>query len=264
MALQRRVWELLEVARPGDKIGRAVDIFILSLIFANVIAVIVGTVKTVEARYGAVLDWFELVSIVVFTAEYLGRIWSCVTVQEFKGAVVGRLRFAFRPMPLLDLLAVAPFYLLFTGIDLRFVRVLRLLRIVRVAKMGRYHASLRLIWAVFREKKEELVLTTAIMLMSLVMSASVMYYCENEAQPDRFPDIPSTLWWSVVTLTTVGYGDVIPVTGLGKLAASIIAILGIGMLALPTGILGAGFVEQVQKAKSDRRVCPHCGKSIDR
>lgn len=261
---KKRVWQIMEVAKTGDKTSRAFDIFILSLIFLNVLAVIVGTVESIQVKYGLLLNWFEIVSVAVFTVEYLGRLWSCVMTAEYRGPVRGRFRFATSPMALIDLLAILPFYLPFIGLDLRFVRVLRLLRIVRIAKVGRYYSSLRLIGAVFREKKEELVLTTALMAMLLVMSASVMYYCENAAQPENFPSIPGTLWWAVVTLTTVGYGDVFPVTIAGKFVASIIAILGIGMFALPTGILGAGFVEAIQKSKAKAQIqkCPHCGKEI--
>jgi voltage-gated potassium channel len=263
MNIRRRTWEILEAAKPGDTLSRAFDVFILSLIFLNVVAVIVGTVESIQQRYGTFLRLFEIVSVTVFTIEYAGRIWSCVVMSEFSGPLRGRARFAIRPMTLIDLLAVLPFYLPFLGLDFRFVRVVRLLRIVRIAKMGRYYSSLQMIGAVFQRKKEELILTSALMGILLVTSASIMYYCENAAQPQEFPDIPATLWWSVVTLTTVGYGDAFPVTPLGKFVASIIAILGIGMFALPTGILGAGFVEEIQKRRSGSRRCPHCGKEID-
>ncbi len=263
MRAQARTWEILEVACPGDGVSRAFDIFILCLISLNVLAVIFGTVDSVQERHGALLRWFEIVSVGIFTIEYAGRVWSCVTTREYAGAVRGRLRFATRGMSLIDLLAIAPFYLPFLGLDLRFVRVLRLMRVVRVAKVGRYYSSLSLIAVVLKKKKEELVLTTALMLILLVLSASVMYYCEHGAQPEQFPDIPATLWWAVVTLTTVGYGDVFPVTTVGRLVASVIAVLGIGMFALPTGILGAGFVEEIQKRKSKPRRCPHCGKDLD-
>jgi len=263
MKIQTRIWEILEVAKPGDKLSRAFDIFILSLIFLNVIAVIIGTVGWVENRYGGFLRWFEIISVAVFTVEYLGRLWACVTDHDYQERVMGRIRFALRPIVIVDLVAILPFYLPFLGLDLRFVRILRLLRIVRIAKVGRYYSSLNLITEVLRKKKEELILTFALMMMLMVLSASVMYYCENSTQPDKFPNIPTTLWWSVVTLTTVGYGDTFPVTSLGKFLASIIAILGIGMFALPTGILGAGFVEEIQKRKLIPRRCPHCGKEID-
>ena len=263
MTSEKRVWEILEAAGAGDKLSKTFDIFILSLIFLNVVAVIVGTVQSIQEDYSAILNQFEVFSVVVFTIEYLARIFCCVVKKNYSKAIRGRLRFMVLPMSLVDLFAILPFYLPFIGVDLRFIRILRLLRIVRVAKIGRYYSSLNLIVRVIRSKKEELILTSALMMMLLVMSSSLIYYCENPAQPELFPNIPATLWWSVITLTTVGYGDVYPVTTLGKFLASIIAILGIGMFALPTGILGAGFVEEIQKRKSKGHRCPHCGKEIE-
>jgi voltage-gated potassium channel len=166
-------------------------------------------------------------------------------------------------MAIIDLVAILPFYLPLVGIDLRSLRVLRLLRILRIAKVGRYYSSLNLIKHVFQAKKEELVLTSAMMGLLLVVSSSLLYYCESAVQPDAFSSIPATMWWAVATLTTVGYGDMYPVTLLGRLLAGTIAILGIGMFALPTGILGAGFVEAIQKQKKELvQRCPHCGKEF--
>ncbi len=133
---------------------------------------------------------------------------------------------------------------------------------MRIAKVGRYSDSLKLLKRVIVSKKEELFLTIFVLILLLVASASIMYHLENPAQPDAFPDIPSTMWWSVVTLTTVGYGDICPITPAGKFVASIMAILGIGMFALPTGILGAGFVEEISNSKVKAAKCPHCGKDL--
>lgn len=262
MGIRRRTWEIVEAARAGDRASRVFDVAILGLIFLNVVAVIIGSVRSVEARWGAVLNGFEIFSVVVFTLEYVLRLWSCTVDARFRGAVAGRVRLAFRPMCVIDLLAILPFYLPFVGIDLRTLRVLRLLRVFRVVKIGRYYASLGLIKEVFRAKKEELVLSVAMMGFLLVVSATVLYYCENEVQPMVFSSIPATMWWAVATLTTVGYGDMYPVTIVGRLCASVIAILGIGMFALPTGILGAGFVEAVAKKKNGKQVCPYCGMEI--
>jgi voltage-gated potassium channel len=253
---------VVQVAQEGDTASRVFDITILVLIFLNVTAVIAGSVEPVQERMGSFLRWFEIISVLIFTVEYLARLWSCAVDPRFEDGFRGRLRLAFRPMSLIDLLAILPFYLPFLGIDLRSVRVLRLLRILRVAKAGRYYSSLNLIRYVFRTKKEELILTSAIMGLLLVISSSVLYYCENPVQPDVFSSIPATMWWAVATLTTVGYGDMYPVTLLGKLCAGVIAILGIGMFALPTGILGAGFVEAIQKHKKPAETCPHCGKPV--
>lgn len=261
MITRKRIWEIIEVAKPGDRASRAFDLSILSLIFLNVGAVTAGSVEEIQCQWGRALDLFEIFSVVVFTFEYLARIWSCAEESQYSGIVKGRLKMALQPMTIIDLLAILPFYLPFLGIDLRSIRVLRLLRIFRVAKVGRYYSSLNLIKQVFSSKKEELVLTSALLVGLLVISASVLYYCENESQKDVFSSIPATMWWSVATLTTVGYGDMYPKTLLGKICASIISVLGIGMCALPTGILGAGFVEAIQKNRGPQ-TCPHCGKEI--
>lgn len=264
MSLKERIWEIVEVAEPGDRASRAFDVFILTLIFLNVLAVIAGTVDSIDAALGVLLRGFEVVSVLIFTLEYALRVWSCTVDSRYMGPVGGRLRFIASGLALVDLAAILPFYLPFLGLDLRFLRVLRLIRIVRIAKVGRYYSSLNLIRDTVRARKEELVLSVAIMVLLLVVSASVMYYAEHEVQPAAFPSIPASLWWAVVTLTTVGYGDAFPITTLGKLLASLIAILGIGMFALPTGILGAGFVEEIRKrreAGTERR-CPHCGGEL--
>jgi voltage-gated potassium channel len=262
MDVRRRTWEIVEVAARDDRPSRIFDISILALIALNVVAAIAGTVQAIQRQWGVFLDVFETVSVIIFTAEYLARLWSCTADRHFAGGFRGWVRFALRPMSVIDLLAILPFYLPFCGTDLRTLRVLRLLRILRLGKVGRYYASLDLIRHVFRAKKEELVLSSALMGFLLIVSSSVLYYCENSVQPDVFTSIPATMWWSVATLTTVGYGDMYPVTVLGKLCAGIISVLGIGMFALPTGILGAGFVESIQ-ARKRGRLCPHCGEEIE-
>lgn len=265
MSLRQLTWRILDVGKPGDTASRTFDIFILSLIFANVAAVIVGTVEPIYSRWARFFDGFEIFSVIVFTIEYVARVWSCVSDEHYRGGLRSRLRYIRQPLPVIDLISFLPFYLPFLGFDLRFVRVFRVVRILRLAKVGRYYSSLTLIRDTVRARKEELVLSFVILLTLLLVSASGIYYCENEAQPEAFASIPRSLWWSVVTLTTVGYGDVFPVTGAGRFFASIVAILGIGMFALPTGILGAGFVEEIRRRRSESqpRHCPHCGKPLE-
>lgn len=164
-------------------------------------------------------------------------------------------------MALVDLLAVLPFFLQFIGVDLRFVRAFRLMRLFRLAKAARYVTALHLFRAVARSKREELVLTTCVLALLLLVASSSMYFAEHGAQPEEFSSIPATMWWAVATLTTVGYGDVIPVTVFGRFLGSAVAILGIGLFALPTAILGSGFVEEIAKTKQPQR-CPHCGKEL--
>jgi voltage-gated potassium channel len=262
MNLRRRTWEVVEAAKPGDTVSRVFDILLLSLILLNVVAVILGSIQPLQERWGEFFRGFEIASVLVFTTEYLIRLWSCTIDPRFHRPIVGRIRYSVKVMPFIDLVAILPFYLPFFGVDLRSVRVLRLLRILRIAKMGRYYSSFNLIKRVLSDKKEELILTSAMMGLLLVVSSSLLYYCENEVQPDIFSSIPATMWWAIATLTTVGYGDMYPITLMGKFLAGIIAILGIGMFALPTGILGAGFVEAIQQNKVAEKTCPHCGKVI--
>ena len=258
LRVRTRLYEILDVAGKGDRASRAFDLFIVLLIGLNVVALVLETVQPIAARWQAFFDVFEFISVIVFSAEYILRLWSCVTNPKYVSPVTGRVRFALTPMALIDFLAVAPFYLPFIGVDLRFVRAVRLFRLFRIAKVARYSTALRTLGRVFVAKKEELVVTLFVLFLLLLMASCTVYF----AQPDAFSSIPEAMWWGVATLRTVGYGDVYPVTPLGKIIAACVAILGIGMFALPTGILGAGFVEEVQKRKKTRITCPHCGEDL--
>lgn len=258
---QKRVWEIVEAAGDGDLPSKTFDVFILALIVLNIFAVIFGSVNWIDAKYKSELDLFELVSVIVFSIEYFLRVWSCPASDEYRAPIKGRIKFLFSFMALIDLSSILPFFLPFLGFDMRALRVLRLVRILRVAKLGRYYSSLELIKRVVFKKKEELILTSALMIFLLIISSSIIYSVEAELQPEAFSSIPATMWWSVATLTTVGYGDITPKTPLGQFLASLIAILGVGMFALPTGILGAGFVEEIGQTKKSC-TCPHCGKEI--
>lgn len=259
----KRVYEILDVAKRGDTVSQAFDIFILTLIGLNVIGLILGTVEGIHKLSPPFFLGFEVLSVIVFTGEYVLRLWSCVEDSRYASGVKGRLRFAVTPLALIDLMAILPFYLPFTGLDLRFLRVVRMMRVFRVAKVGRYSQSLRLLKSVANARKEQLLCTVALLLVLLVMAASLMYFAENAAQPEAFSSIPAAMWWAVATLTTVGYGDVYPVTVLGKVMASTVAVLGIGLFALPTGILGAGFIEELERKRTPKK-CPHCGAELNK
>lgn len=166
-------------------------------------------------------------------------------------------------MAIVDFLAILPFFLPVFGLDMRMLRILRLFRLIRLFKIARYVKAIGLIADVFKQKKEELILSLVFTFFLLLLTSSVMYYVENNAQPDSFASIPQTMWWGISTLTTVGYGDVYPVTTLGKFFGGIISVLGIGLFALPTGILASGFASALEKSnvtdKNDGNFCPHCG-----
>jgi voltage-gated potassium channel len=261
-----RLYDILVETRDGELPDRIIAMFLMALILLNVIAVILETVAEIATRYHALFYWLEAFSVIVFTVEYLLRLWVCTLDPRSRGTVSGRVRYALTPMAMVDLIAILPFYLpAVLPLDLRMARMLRLLRLFRLFKMARYAESLNTFNEVIRNKKEELVISIIVLLILLLFSSSLMYVVESEAQPDKFASIPATMWWSVATLTTVGYGDVFPTTVLGKLLGAFIAILGIGVFALPTGILATGFAEAIQRRRQkepDPVLCPHCGHEI--
>jgi voltage-gated potassium channel len=258
-----RIYELLDATIIESRLERYLNVFLMGLIFINVLAVILETEEALFLRYKNYFHWFEVISVIVFTIEYFLRLWSWTENEHYRHPVFGRLRFVFTPMALIDLLAILPFYLpMFIPFDLRFLRGLRLFRIFRLLKVSRYVKSLRTIKNVFIEKKEELLITVFSVLIMLVFSSSLMYFVEREAQPNKFTSIPAAMWWGIATLTTIGYGDIYPITVLGRFLGSIIAILGIGLFALPAGILASGFAAEIYEKRSEPNVCPHCGKEI--
>jgi len=260
--IRYRVWKIVEAAESGDKASKIFDIFMVTLIFLNVAAVVLGTVPSIQSKLANSFRVFEIISVIAFTCEYVFRVWSCVEDKRFSRPVVGRLKFIIHPLPLLDLLAILPFFLTFTNLDLRTLRAIRLFRLIRILKASRYVNALRHFNAGLRSKREELILTTGLMLVLLIIASAVMFFAENEAQPDKFSSIPASMWWAVATLTTVGYGDVYPVTVMGKIAGAAIAVMGIGFFTLPTAILAAGLVESMRDHKTVK-ICPHCGKNIE-
>lgn len=257
------VHEILEPDRGGNRASRIFDLFMLTLITLNVLAIILETVPSIKKQLPHFFPAFEIFSVCVFSVELLLRLWCCNLAERYRHPVLGRLRFLFTPLPLIDLIAILPFYLPFFGIDLRFARVLRLFRIFRLAKIGRYSRAMRTLGRVLVSRRAELILTLFILVVLLIFASSLMYYAERDVQPENFPSIPATMWWSVVTLTTVGYGDVYPVTHFGKVLAGIIAVLGIGLFALPNGIIAVAFIEQLQAKQKKSQVCPHCGKHLE-
>jgi voltage-gated potassium channel len=261
---KQRVYQVLSGAT-SDRLGRIVSLGLIGLILLNVLAVMMESVSWIRVGYGAWLTWFEVFSVVVFVTEYLLRIWSCTSDPRYRQPMSGRARFVFTPLAIIDLLAVLPALLLWSGVDLRFLRILRLARLLRLAKLGRYSRAVQAMGLAVRSKQEELVMALVLMVMILVVASSLMYMAESDQQPEAFSSIPATLWWGIMTLTTVGYGDIYPVTALGKLTAAVIAIAGVGLFALPAGIVGSAFVELRERQKAEQEqegVCPHCGQPV--
>ena len=263
--LKKTVYEVIEEAEPGNRPSEIFDVFLITLIALNVVALIVGTVEEIHRISPGAFHLFEVISVGIFTVEFFLRVWTCTENPRYGHRVKGRLQYLASPLALIDLLAVLPVYLVFFvnlhGLDLRFLRVVRLL--ARIVRLGRYFSSLRTLGMVLHTKRGELVAVVSVLLLLLVMTSSMMFFAEHQAQPEEFASIPSAMWWSIITLTTVGYGDVFPVTAAGRLLAGVIAIVGIGLFALPAGILGSGFMEELAREVKEPVRCPHCGEVID-
>lgn len=267
LSLKYRVYKVLEFAEPKDWLSKAFDLFILALIFLNLVAVALETVDSFFKAYQLWFRTFEIFSVVVFTVEYVLRIWSCTVKPHYRHPFWGRVRFIFTPLALIDLLAIIPFYLSLLPPQLRVGRALRLFRLFRVLKLNRYTDSLKILGRVFRLKQEELLLSLFVLSILLALASSLIYFAEHSEQPEAFSSIPKAMWWGTITLTTVGYGDVYPVTLIGRILGAVLAVLGIGLFALPAGILASGFSEELQarkakKRRNDNQTCPHCGQVI--
>jgi voltage-gated potassium channel len=241
-------------------LARSINLALSALIALNIAAFVLSTVPDLAPTTVVVLDSIERISLWIFTVEYILRVWSAPLANGYLSAPRPRVRFALTPLALVDLLAVAPFWLPI-GIDLRALRIARLFRILRIAKLARYSAALHVIGRVLARKKEELLVTATAGLALLLVSSSLVYFAEHQAQPETFGSIPAAMWWGVTTLSTVGYGDAIPTTPVGKLIASFVALLGVAIFALPAGVLGAAFTEEFE-ARRGRKRCPHCGEKI--
>ena len=247
MTIRSYLYELLEDEEARSVTRTCVDWVIIALIVISVGVSILASEVTINQNWHTTFTVIEWVCVLAFSIEFILRLW--VAVEDRAGRYVqpitGRLRYLATPMAIVDLLAILPFYLhLFFPIDLL---VLRAIRVLRVLKLTRYSPALSLFEVVLFNQRHALLAALSIAGVVLIVAASILYSIERNAQPEAFASIPRAMWWAVITMTTVGYGDVTPITPLGQFIASIVAFLGIGMFALPTAILGAGFTQELQK-----------------
>ena len=267
--LRQRVWELLDVSEDPQS-GVAdwdwVDVILLALILLNVVAVILETVKSFQLRFGTEFRVFEVISVGVFSVEYAARIWACTADPRYRQPIIGRLRYVSGFDGVVDLLAILPFYITLAlpaaALDLRILRVLRLLRFARVLKLGRYSDSLGRMKRVIGARRGDLGVALGAVGVVLILASSAIYYVEVDTQPEVFTSIPAAMWWGISALTTVGYGDITPVTPLGKFLGGIIQLLGIAIFALPAGIIAAGYEEESRRNAAGPGICKSCGRPL--
>ncbi len=249
MTARERTAQLLEQSHSADRLSRLTNLTLIAIISLNVIAIVLESVNSLHQQYHQMFWYFEIFSVAIFTIEYLARVWSSPDLMEVHDSspIKGRLKYMLSPMALIDLIAILPFYLsLHLAIDLRFLRVLRMLRLF---KLTRYSPALSALLDVLQKESETLFAAIVVLLMMLVISASGIYLLESEVQPEAYGSIPDAMWWAIVTLTTVGYGDVAPITPIGKLFGGVIGLIGVGMVALPAAIMASGFAENLHQRK---------------
>jgi len=225
-----------------------VNVLLIILIVLNVLAVFIASIPSVGQQYATAFYWFEDVSIALFTVEYIARVWSSAETDPAH-PIKSRWRYMFTPLAIIDFIAVAPFYLgLFFQVDIRYLRAARLFRVL---KLMRHSPSLNTLFQVLKNEGPTIFSALSILVLMIIFSSAAMYLVERKAQPDVFGSIPQAMWWASITLTTVGYGDVVPITIAGKILGVMITILGVGVAALPAGIIASGFNSEMRHRRDD-------------
>lgn len=267
---KKKVHGLLHPEIVGDKHwDKIINVFIIVLIILNVIAVMLETVPSIQKLPGSkqFFHYFDWISVIIFTVEYVLRVWSSNQEEKYRHSFWGRLKYMASPGAIIDLLAILPSYLhALIGLDLRVIRMLRLLRFFRLFRLTAYMQSAQMIMNIFKKRINELALSLVLVIFLIILSSCIIYFAEHlhPENKDKFTSIPATIWWAVVTLTTTGYGDMYPMTTLGKCMAGVIMLTGVAFFALPAGIITAGFLEEFRsnRIKKTHR-CPNCGEYLE-
>ena len=251
MITQRRIFEILEKGQVGDRLSLRCDLFLSMLIVVNLIAVCLETIDSLFLEYKTIFVAVELVSVFIFSIEYVLRIWSRPSAPDEYGktATSKRLGYIFSFTGIIDLLAILPSILplLLGGVDLRWLRILRLMRLL---KFSHYSSALEDLFSAVQHEWRSFAATLYLLILAILISSSLIYVFEQNVQPEHFGSIPDAMWWTVVTLTTVGYGDIVPMTVAGKLVATLTALMGVCVVALLTGIVATGFTNQVSMRRN--------------
>lgn len=274
MSIYRKFKNLVyNIIRDDDKNGLAANIFdgtIIILIILNIIFVVADTFN-MPSWYVTLSSVVEVISLVVFTVEYIMRFLTADLKYPSDSHIRARIKYVFSFMAIIDLLAILPSYLpVVFGSEFFVLKAFRLFRLLRIFKFSRYTSAMAMIGNVFKRKRHHLVSSMLVIFVLIIVASVFIYHVENEANPDAFENAFSGIWWAVATFTTVGYGDVVPITALGKLFASVIALLGIGLVAVPTGIISAGFIELADEkekegeAADEKKFCPYCGHEYEK
>lgn len=247
---KKRIFDIIQIGNDEDRVSRGFDILIMTVILVNLFLAVFETFEN-AARYQDILNIAELVTVIIFTVEYILRVWTAdYLYSDDENRWRAMLRYVLSFSGIVDLLSFLPYYLpVFFPAGIVAFRMFRVIRILRLFRINAYYDAFNVITSVLKNKKDQLLSSIFIILVLMTASSLCMYSLEHEAQPEVFRNAFSGFWWAVSTLLTVGYGDIYPITMLGRLSGICITMLGVGMVAIPTGILSAGFVEQYAQLK---------------
>ena len=246
-SLKWKIFNIIDDTDHESKPDRFFDFLIITLVLVNVALIFLESYKSIYEQFREIATFIEIITVLVFTIEYILRIWTCTCYKDYRDPVKGRLKYACTIYMIIDLIAILPFYVaLLFPFHPRVVQFCRLCRIFRIFKLLRYYSTVEVIFSVLVKKKDYIFSIILILFTFLISSTFVMYTVESVAQPEKFEDFDNALWWAVVTMTTVGYGDVYPVTHIGKMFTIVMMLLGIGIIALPTGIIASGFLDEMR------------------
>ena len=244
--LRQKVFSLLHPTTTSGPLHRYIDHLIILSVLVSVLSIIFETLEQVQALFGPEFKLLEVITVTIFSIEYVGRVYSCCELPQFEHPIKGRLRYMMTVSALIDLLAISPFFLdmlLNKNFDLRFLRVFRLSRLL---KLTRYTGTLNTLFKAVQREHRVLLASAFMMMLLVILTASLGYELEHDAQPDKFESIPSTMYWAVITLASVGYGDIAPITPLGRAMTVVISLIGIGIFAIPAGLMASAFTDQLR------------------
>lgn len=263
--MKKRIFDILSPSNTDTHISKVFNYGIQLLVVINVFTIILSTLKLSHAL-NITFTIIDTVIVAIFILEYSLRIWTADLLYPNLDRSAAIKKYMKTPLAIIDLVSIAPFFLsILLPINLNIFRLLRTIRILRLFKTGRYNKALNNIAIVFKSRASQLISSLFIVSLLIVISGVLMYEVEHFAQPSNFKNAFDGMWWAVATLTTVGYGDIYPVTVAGRVISSIIALLGIGLVAIPTGIISSGFIEQFEKDKeelSKQNYCQNCGEKL--
>lgn len=251
LELRKQVYRQLEPTAWRRKGLSPTNHFLVYLIIIAVIEAVIDTEPVVSTGRELLLNNIEFGLGLIFLVEYIARAWVAVENPRYAKYRFPRLRYMVTPMAIIDLLAVLPALFAFGGASSLVLRFFRVMRMLRLAKLGRTSKAFKLLREAFVQKRHEFALILGMLMVTILVAGSLLYFAEGEAQPDKFGSIPRAMWWAIVTLTTVGYGDSFPITPMGKFLAGGIAIMGVMLIALPTGLFAASFTEAMEKEREE-------------